>query len=356
VPFSTANDWNPALNDPALAEDAATFSFKNAGIVKALGLNGNQIVPLYDHGSAGFRLSQIELAGTGLVLDTLIDFQNVDWGSSRAVLTTLEGIWFVNDYGVHLKQPTGRTDQRFAMVDQTISEPISPDFFKDFNTIDSDIEEDKLRGLILVPAIEKSTSNNIVLVYHKKKEVRGWAIWRKRIKRFINRDNDIFVTSAGETKVFKLEYDSGDDDGNAFTTIFEFEAKLGVPNELHRLLDVNGEGSIQVGGKFANGEVISFEFDIMDRKGVWIRNAKQFTYTTQNDNPQVGGVGVGGVGEAGIGGDGISFDSFIDEVFPIAQPTTDFLRIRVRMKTSSTAIHELNFLSLSAEPRGLIQT
>ncbi len=347
IPFSTAADWTVGTE----AEDSSFSVFKNAGIVKVLGSYGSMVVPLHDHGSLGFTISSINVDGTGLVLDAPITFQNVDWGSSRAAVTTRNGVIYVNDYGVHIKSPSGQTDQGFAMIDSTMSEPLGADYFKDFDTSDADIVHDKLRDLIMVTARDDSTANNVVLVYSLKKKLEGWFKWNKRVKRFFERDYKIFATSMDETKVWEVDYTRGDDDGDPTETAFALEPNLGAGIELKELEEV------YIGGHFIKGEVLNISFDVMDRKGVWQYGIKGTTYTTTNDSLLGGGgMGIGAMGEGGMGADGGEFDVDPHNLITIPLPIADFTRIRMWIKIESESTHELNFISFKAASKGLVES
>lgn len=346
IPFAAAADWTPGTG----AEDSSYSTFKNAGIVKAIANYGSMIVPLHDHGSLGFTITVVDVDGTGLVLDAPIYFQNIDWGSSRAATTTRQGVIYVNNYGVHIKQPSGQTDQGFAMIDSTISEPLGADYFKNYDTSDSDIIHDKLRDLVLVTARDDSDSNNVVLVYHLKKGLEGWTKWTKRISRLFERDYDIYCTAVDDTKVYKLDYDRGDDDGSDITTRFAIEPVLGAGIELKELQE------IYLAGAFIKGESIDLNLDLQNRKGVWAETAKTYTYTTTNESLSSGGMGITGLGEGGMGADGESFTVNPDNLIIIPYPATDFVRMRLWVEITSKSIHELNFISFKAESKGLAES
>jgi len=347
IPFSTANDWNTTLNIPALVESSGTVSFRNGGIVKAIGSDASWIVALLDHGSLGFSLDQMNVETSGLIQSVKVQFQSVDWGSSRAVVNTPEGIIFANPYGVHIKRPSGRTDERHAMIDENISEPLGIDFFDKFDTSEADIVEDKRRGLIIITARDNSSTNNVQLVYHKKKGLEGWAVWDKLLKGLFEQNGKIYGSSTSETKIYEFNYTAGDDSGSAISTEIEIEPKLSG-----RLSEIMLEGEL------VKGEEITVEIDIKDKDGVWHENHKTYTLTAANSLVDTiagsEGMGVGGIGEEGIGGGGVEYSANPNNFFRFPTPTADFLTCRVRVKISSINVHSITKLAFLAISRGVL--
>lgn len=347
IPWETANDWT-SPNTPNTVEDAGIVSFRNGGVVKAIGEEASQIVALLDHGSLGFRIDQVNIETTGLIQSVQIDYQSVDWGSSRGIVNTPDGILFVNDYGVSIKRPTGRGDKRYAMADTRLSELLGVEFFKNFDTSEAEIVEDKLREIVIITAKKDSATNNIQLVYHKKKELRGWSTWNKPLKGVFRQNNKIYGTSSLDSSVYELDYSVGDDEGLSVDTEVEFEPQLNAFGGLAQLQEIFLEG------KFTKGENIVVEVDIKDRKGVWRKNHCVKTLTTTSNIVATSGLGVGGVGEEGLGGGADGFDTSPNNFIHFAIPTADFILCRVRVKTSSVFVHTLNKISLSALPRGKV--
>lgn len=345
TPFILAADWTVGN----LPTSPFKVSSKNAGDAVGFGKIGKQVVVLFDKGKLGFRIGKIDVDGVGLNLDTQIDFEKIDFGSTRGVVTTSQGIFYTNPFGIFRMLSGGQTDAPLSAVDVNISKPLGDKFLKNYDFSDADLEVDDQRALLLIATRDDSSTNNVVLVYHLDKELRGWSIWNKNITRFKKVDNVIYATSSDETRVWQLDYERGDDNGTKIETRLGFEPQLGAPGELHRLI------MTLLGGQFVKGEVISFTLDLMDRTGAWNRGAVTFTHTTVNDTIQSGGMGVGGMGEAGFGADGGEFDAEVNNVIPIEQPTTDFLRIRVWIETTSKSLQELNSVSLKTERRGFIQ-
>lgn len=346
VPWANAADWDTTTTNPG---DAAEVTFDNGGTVVAFGENSSQLVPLLDQGSLGFRFGQIDVSGTGLQNEITIDYQNTDLGATRGVTVIAEGIIFVNNFGVWLKRPSGRTDERFAMFDEKLSESLGGDFWKDYDTSDSDVVFDHKRDLIIVTARDDSNKNNVQLVYSIKDKLEGWFKWDKLIKRFFEKDDEIYYTSSLSTAIFKLDYGRGDEAGDKISTELSFEPSINSPAGLAALQ------MFIFGGKFVEGEQIDVEMDTFDYRWRLSKNEVEYTVTAGADNAPKDGMSVSGGMDAITGNEGDDDDGELNQnLFPVLRTTQDFQRIQVRIKTLSRFRQEYNLWDILTIPRGVV--
>lgn len=346
IPFAAAADYTQST--PTLPDEASDISFKNGGTVVAFGNYSDLIIPIYDHGAAGFQVSQVNADTTGLVQSVAVAYQTVDWGGSRAIKSTAEGLVYVNSQGIHLKRPSGSGDDSFSFVDDTISEPLGIDFFDDFDTTNADIVEDRRRGLIIVNARKESSTNNIQIVFQKKKDLKGFSLWYKTLGSMYERNNEVYATDTASPKVYKLDFTRGDDDDVAIDTELELECKLPSGSW-------NKGDSIKLEGLFVKDEVIEVSLHIKESDGVWQENYKTYTLTAYNEASVVGGVGVGGIGEEGVGANGGEFRVNPNNFFVVPIITPDIIGLRVSVKTASKDIHSLTLFAVKTVPRGEIR-
>lgn len=346
IPFALAADYTQS--NPTLPDEASSIKFKNAGFVKTFGKYSDLIVPVFDHGSAGFSIGQVNADGSGMVQLVEAVYENVDWGGSRAIKSIAEGLIFVNDFGIHIKKPSGSSDEKFSFKDETLTDSLGVDLFSDFDTTDADIVEDRLRSLIIVNARETSTSNNIQIVFQRKTDLKGFSIWHKTLGSLYERGDDIYATDTATTKVYKLDFSRGDDDGDPIGTKIEIECKLPAGSW-------NRGDSIILEGLFFKDEEIEIALSYKTTAGVWLKDKKKYTLTAPNDVNTGGGVGIAGAGAGAVGSVSEEFKATPNNFFSFPILTPDLIGLRASIRTSGKHIHSITLFVVKTQPRGEVR-
>lgn len=354
VPFSAAADWTVGTFP------ASPFkkTFSDGAEVKSFGKLGSQTVVLLDDGKFGFRITQIDVSGIGLTLDTPTDFQNIDFGASGKTVSTSIGIIYTNEAGVWIMTSGGLTDQPYSAQNNRISKPLGREFTRDFTFDGSDIVVDDDNELVLITCRDNSSTNNTVLVYHLSKELRGWSIWQKTISRFRKDGKDIYCADSGSTSVFKLDYDLGADNDNEIPTEIVIEFQTGGTESLVSPKEVS------IAGKIGSGTDIELSIDTFDRTWAFTsyvplngNGDTSYHFTTSGVTARLPAIGSGGIGSAGIGGRGVGEGH--DFIYARGQRSlgmSDYMRVRLRATSFDKYTHTLNLLTLFLEPRGLAET
>ena len=358
VPFSATADWAiVAVPDP---DSPFKVTFDEAKAVQSFGKIGQQTVVLLDSGKFGFRITQIDVSGTGLVLDTPVDFQNVDFGASGKAVSTSFGIFYVNEAGIFQLISGGQTDQPYSSQDQKISSQLDYDFTRNFTFDEADLIYDDRHSLLLITCKDNSSANNVVLCYKLDKQdkgLNGWSTWDKNARCWLKIDNEIYFGDSTETTVSKLDYDLGDNNDNPMYTEMLFEFKAGALNELIRATKV------AIGGLLGAETQIDISFDAYDRS--WNlserislngNNDTVYYFSGSGAGASLGALGSGSVGGSAIGGRGLSGTELTPKFGQRKMATTDFLRGRLRLTSFDKYQHELNFLTLFTESRGSART
>jgi len=353
IPFSANDDWVTTGSDP---DDSFTTEFDNAGTVNGFGKLGKQTIVILDNGKMGFRIGQIDVSGTGLVLDTPIDFDNVDFGGSRAIRTTSRGIFYVNEAGIFSMLSGGERHTPFTAVDAKLSEQFGENFTKNFDLTDADLEVDDLRDLLLVSVRDDASFNNVVLVYHLKKDLRGWAIWDKNVARFLKLNDEIWVADSTETSFHKLDFELGADNNKEIPTELTIEPVVGSPHE------VSIATEIAIAGEIGSGTDIEITVDKYDREWNLFRRIKlngsgdnSYHFTKSGVAAKIPGVG-DAMREVGLGGRGIGESLTMPAYGQRAIAISDFLRIRIRAESFDLYPHEINLFTIFTESQGVVET
>ena len=353
VPFSATADWTVAT-DP---DSPFKQTFSNGGEVKSFGKLGSQTVVLLDDGKFGFRITQIDVSGTGLVLDTPIDFQNVDFGSSGRAVSTSKGVIYANEAGIWIMASGGTTDTPYSAQDERISKPLGAKFTQDYNFSDSDIVVDDDNELVLISARDNSATNNVVLVYHLAKDFNGWSLWQKSINRWLKDGKTIYCADSTETTVYTLDYNLGADDDKEIPT----EIVIEFPTPTESLVSPR---EVSIAGKIGSGTDIELSIDAFDRTWAFTSRAqlngngdKSYHFTTSGVSARLPAVGSGSTGGAAIGGRGIGDkNDFIYSRLQRSLGMSDYSRVRLRAESFDKYVHTINLLTLFLEPRGMAES
>lgn len=356
VPFVDAADWTVG-EEP---ESPFKHTFDEAREVTAFGKIGNQTVVLLDQGKFGFRITQIDVSGTGLVLDTPVDFQNIDFGASGRAVSTSQGIFYANEAGIFQMVSGGQTDVPFSAQDFKLSSQLDFKFTKDYDFAGADLIFDDENNLLLIAARDSASANNVVLVYKldkSDKKLNGWSTWDKNVSVWMKKDNEIYFGNSTETTVSKLDYLLGDNDDEAMFTEIVFEFQTGALNELARAVEV------AIGGELGAETEIEISLDTFDRKWIFSERVAlngngntSYTFSGNGISASLAALGSGGIGSAAMGGRGTEGSELNPAFGQRKMGTSDFLRARLRLSSFDKYQHEINFLTLTTEPRGTART
>jgi len=344
VPWSGADDWTmPGAN--RLAEDEGTVTFDNAEGVAGFGTNDNQLVTILDKGRLGFRITVIDAATIGLVQDVPIDFQKLGFGGTRGITATSKGIYYINDHGVWIISPGGAQESGNAKIDHKLTTLLGEDFFKNYDSSDSDIVAVETKDLVLVSTRDNSAANNTLLVFDE--VAKSWMIWKKAISRFMKIDQEVYGTSSTDTTIFKL-FDGSSSASAPMYTIYEQEVPIGAFDELYAM------DKFICGGRLSDQTTITIEFDIYDRQWKKLANVASLTWTADGITRRVAGVRSSGVRRDGVRGriDGIT--GMIESLLSYNVATRDFLRLVLRFTSQDKSPHEINFFSVLSQFRGIV--
>lgn len=344
VPFSLAADWTTGTDPDA----AFKITNKRAGTCVGFGSLSNQTVVLYDEGRLGFRITSVDVSGTGLVLDTPIDWENLDFGSTRGATATSKGIFYANEFGIWQMTSGGLKDIPFSGIDSKISEPLDDGFIDSYDFSDSDLIFDENKKLLLITARDNADLNNKVLVYHTGKDLSGWAVWGKDVSRWIRVGGSIYYTSSRDTTVYLLNYDRGDNNGDPYTTTFLIEPQI------------NGLGTIaamrwlQLGFSAEKGQEVTATFSLYDRKGIFKDSVKQFTISNSTGYAgEVDGMTSGAMTAIAMSAGSTAYNNLNFRLYSRPIATQDFTRLRAQFQTTDKRLYEINYMNFITEPRGL---
>ena len=354
VPFVATADWTVGT----LPESPFKLSDPKGGEVKSIGRIGSQTVLILDDGKFGFRVTQVDVAATGLAIDTPIDFQNIDFGGSQGAISTSIGIIYVNEAGVWIMSSGGQTATPYTTGDQRISEPLGREFTKNYNFDDTSIVKDDDKGIVIIAARDNASANNVALIYHLEKDLAGWMTWRKRIGILMKKGKDIYCSDSQATAVYKLDYDAGTDDGQSMYTelVLEYNSS-GTENLV-------SPKSVSIAGKLGSGSKIDISVDTYNDKWQFVPRVslngegdKFYSFTTSGVGAMLAALGSGAIGSAAIGGRGIGEgSSLIPSRGQRELGMSDFSRVRLRIESLDKYQHVINLLTLFLEDRGPAMT
>jgi len=349
VPFALTADWTVAT-DP---DSPFKQTFPDGGEVQAFGELGSQTAVLLDDGKFGFRITQVDVSGTGLVLDTPIDFQNIDFGASSQATSTSQGVIYVNESGVWIMASGGLTKTPYSAVDDRISRPLGREFTKDYTFVGARIVKDDDNELLLIACRDNSSTNNKVLVYHLVKELRGWAVWTKNISCWLKDGKDIYFGSASDTSVSKFDYDLGAD--NDLEIYTELVLEWNSPSE-----SLVSPKMVSMAGRLGSETQFDFSIDVFDKE--WSFSSRialngnadtEYSWTTSGVGARLPAVGSGAIGAAAVGGRGVGDgSSLIPSRGQRRLGMSEYLRVRGRLTSFDKSQSVINLFTIFFETAG----
>lgn len=329
---------------PPLTTDPGETSFFNAGTVKTLTTLGAQLVALYEDGESGIRIEVIDVDGSGLRQNVLVDFQREGLGGDASIDTNI-GVFYVNESGVFQMVSGGSTAQPFSKQEVKISSLFSEEFTDTLDFTEADLFYDEKNKLLLITCRKDGASfNNFLLIYNTELKAfsrrTGWYI-----SNFYKVGNDIFGTSSITGKIFKL-FDGNSDDGIDIACRIRQELTQGEIINMSQLQEVYAKG------KLAPDQTVTISFDIFDSEGIFFPDFKSLTWVLSGSSIQNLGVGKAAVGKSPVGGGGIpgssTFESFFHERLRIYK----YSRLILNITEESELPLELNWISLITKPLG----
>ena len=355
VHFSKVDDGtNPPFQTWTVGTGASSpgkVRYRNAGDVNAIGSLGSQIVVLYDDGKAGFRITTIDSAGV-LVQDNPVDFQRVDFGGERGAAVTPKGIFYTNEAGVWQMVSGGQTNIPYSDQESELTLVFSENNIEDISFTNSDVIYDIKTNSVYVACAQKSSVNNIVLVYNL--DMKAWSIFNGwKLSRFTNIGDTIYAGDAAEAKIYQL-FDGSDDNGNAIPTEYLQELNVGALWTAKELI------RFYINGQLANSSSLEISFDIYDITGTLVER-KRFNNEADVLNwtsSGIVGLFTGGIGMSfggPYGGSETGETSLSNSFAGYKVHIANFQRILIRIKSNDKSQHTLNWMSVNIREKQPIE-
>ncbi len=328
IPF---NDTYVTSGTSAPAADAPFHAIdRRRGDVAAISsqetaTNEVRIFVTFDDGKVGFRISQIDVAGTITQLTT-VDFEKTDFGGSGKVAQAPDGsIAYANEFGAWLWTPNGEDREITNLIDD--DDKINWDFSN------ADVIYSPKQQAFLWTFIDNATSNNTVLMQFVKTGARAFRVgWN--ISRLMLVQDNLYGGDSKSAKVFKL-FDGESDDGNDIATLVEMEYNL----DLNTLYDMFNFGIL---GKLSNDSVINVYFDKHDEDYAKFVGVKKLQWTSKGVSEITSGMGAGGMGTGGMGGSGEKISQMQPQRADEKTSIRSFTRLSVRIFENGIVPYELN--------------
>jgi len=338
-------NWTTAAS-PAATDDPSSFRYRNAGEVKSFGSIGDQVIVLYDDGKAGFRISTIDVDGSGLAQNTLIDFSKIDFGGERGTAVTPEGVFYANETGIFQMVSGGQTNVPFSEQESKISLVFGQDVIDDIGFTNADLVYDPRRNIVMCTCAQDSSTNNLILVYDL--DSKAWTTFKGwNLSRFLVLNNVMYGASATASKVYTL-FDGEDDDGTPIDTDYLQELNVGSFSERKALK------MFYIQAQLSQSSDITVAFDIYDRQGSLVMNKEVITLQASSDAGASGGYGSTSWGTSPFGGD-IETGGLTQNFSGASNRINNFQRIRIHITSSDRVSHEINLIQAQVESKGLIR-
>lgn len=328
VPFQV---WT-STNNPLLPQDAGNVNQRGFGALRSLGALGEQIVALYDNGKAGFRLQVLDVSGVGLSQYVKVDFQGADFGGDTGAISTTDGLFYVNEFGVFHQK---------GAREVCISDNLGRDYLQnlDFSRADMAFLPNEKR--LLVACGEESDVNNLVLYYDltadRWGEITGW-----NIERFLRIGNELYGGDSYTAAVYRL-FEGADDDGNDIWCTYETgELFFSSPTVIKK------SRNFYLLGRLARDSAVNIVFDLWDKKNHFCPDKHIFSWRADEGGADsLLGVGELAEGEFASEETNDTLESFGHRKVKIK----DYLKLRIKIHEHSQLPFEMNFLALDYETK-----
>tara|TARA_R100000656_G_scaffold61465_1_gene47461 strand:+ start:750 stop:2543 length:1794 start_codon:yes stop_codon:yes gene_type:complete len=349
VAYSGIDDGsNPPFDNwtvAAAADDPGLASYRNAGTVNAIDTVGEFVVVFSEKGKWAFYINTVDSAGTLTKID-VFQMTRIDFGGSRATISTNQGLFYANEAGLWQLVSVGQQNIKFSDQEALTSVLLGDKFFDNVDLSNAAIEYDAKARNILLSIAKNSDTNNLILVYNiDTKAFSTISAWN--INRFMNIDQVIYGGSATSTKVDKL-FIGTTDNGASIGTNFLQELQLGNLETKQMLLGCYIQGFLSASSD------ITVRFDIYDITGKPIKDKLRFSWTAQRSENGFDGYGTANWGISSWGGD-VDFANLIESFDGCRPFIRNFQRVRVHITSGDKLQHVINWVSLEAKVKSKIR-
>jgi len=325
--YASSEDTGNYIDDWTIgSEIGKAFKTLNrrAGELKSIGIVNNQVVQLFDTGKNGFTLQTIDVGTSGLQQNTRFDFDKYDFGGAKNALSTVNGIFYANEFGVFWL--AGGLEDK---VEEFSITNILGDEIDNYNFDNIDIIDLPLDNKIVISCAKDGTENNTLLVFDTSTRaistISGFAF-----NELIRNGNDIYATNDG--KIYLL-FDGYDADGaNIWCEYHTPEITFGDETDVKDLKEISIIGKLSLNS-------VKVSIDVWDRDGylledniilIWTADAVAYGYQQ-------------GYGKISYGG-GSSYyvGSYVNNVGHLKIRLKKFTKIKIKISENSMYPLEIN--------------
>jgi len=311
-------------------------SFRRGGNVKSIVSLGNIVVALQENGRFSFNFG---LVGSTEVINAVNS--RVDSGSYRGAISTPYGVFFVNKKGLQQLVSQGQDNIPYSEQQVDVTNQLGVDYFDNIDFSSASLTYDTARKSVYVTCARDSVVNNLMLGYDIETgflyEIQGWAI-----SRFSNSATTIYGASSIDGSIYKL-FDGFDDDGQSISTKIEYEFQL---SGLYGKSKMN---NFWIQCELANQEIMSIDFDKIDRNDNIVKNYKSYSVTKNGVNDSFGYDSQGYDSGFGQYYDNAGLKRVFDGASAVIN---DFHVLKVRVTTNSRLPSVFNYIAIEGVNKG----
>jgi hypothetical protein len=315
--------------------------YRNGGIVKAIEKLGEHIIVFQEKGKFGFKITQIDSAGTLKKIEQTA-FEREDFGASIATISTDKGIFYANREGFWQMVALGTQDIPFDDQEFETTEILGRKYFDDVTFDNAALAYHPQLKYVFLTCAKDSTKNNLIIGYSTEfkavSTITGW-----NVNRFLWDDDTMYGASANGDDIFKL-FDGFDDNGIDIYTTFEQEITVGSL-ETRQMLR-----GFYIQGLLSPSTTLKISLSIFDRNGVYVPDKTTWEWGESTQSSASGGSGFGatsfGGGSWGGAPSAVS-GSTMSENFNGFRPfIRNFQRLRVKITANDKVDHQINWFSI----------
>lgn len=349
VYFSKVDDGtNPPFSNwtqGTQADQAGQISFKRAGRVVAIAPLGQFIVVFQEKGKFAFEHKTIDSNGTLKRIDTS-NINRLDDGGSTAVVTTPQGIFYLNESGLWQLTTLGVQNTPYTEQDVELSLLLGSEYFDKIN-LDArpDIMYDAGTQTIFVTYALDSEVNNEVLAYRTEFRsitfIKNW-----NIQRFYVDGRNFYGASSVDGNVYQL-FKGYEVNGLGIRSRYVQEIQTGDLTTRKDLL------AIELGVNLSDASDLKVSFDIHDENGQLVENIVRLEIDNSYNL-----IDLKGYYEQGFGGawGGVEEGSqLIPQILDSNVRIRNYQRLILKIEDSSKAPCEINYLRLKWREKSQIR-
>lgn len=339
-PFQT---WSGAASPP-LTTDPGFIDFGSAGTVRDITTLNGRIAVVYTNGDTSFGIESINVDGSGIRQNVVVDSEKIGLGGFRTLSTTF-GVFVLNEAGIFLIRNFGSTDVVGTREEGKISKLFSKEFTEQLDFSDGDMVLDEVNNLLVVTAKDRASFNNLTLVYNVDlkafSRIPDWNISR------FSKDSDGFYGSDSITgKIYKL-FQGTSNNGDAVKMSFKQELTDGDVLSLNELQEVYTKGIL------SPDQTITISFTRYDKLGIE-RDTKSVEWSLSEAQASAAGIGQAPIGQGGIGS--VTTNNTIESFFHKRVHVHEYQRLVMEITEESELAAELNYASIITRPKGRNRT